>query len=255
MQASRIALLTRDAEFGRIAASYLADRFAELTIVVEQPVSRASLLRRRVRRLGLTAVAGQICFMLAQRAQERASRERINEIMRECALVDAWPKACPIEHVASVNASECRELLTRIKPAAIAVVGTRLIERAVLESIDAPFINYHAGITPKYRGVHGGYWALAQADAAHCGVTVHLVDPGIDTGGVLYQQAIAPTVRDNFSTLPYLQLAAMLPLLEQAVRDALAGTLTPRQVDLPSRLWSHPTLWGYVATGWRSGVW
>jgi folate-dependent phosphoribosylglycinamide formyltransferase PurN len=255
MQASQIALLTRDADFGRISAHYLADRFAALSIVVEHPASRAGLLRRRVRRLGLTTVAGQIGFMLAQRVQERAARGRIDEINHKLGLVDAWPQASTIEHVASVNAPECVALLKRTQPAAVLVVGTRLIDKAVLESIDAPFINYHAGITPKYRGVHGGYWALARGDAAHCGVTVHLVDAGIDTGAVLYQQSVTPAARDNFSTLPYLQLAAALPLLERAARDALASTLAPRQVDLPSGLWSHPTLWGYLATGWRSGVW
>jgi hypothetical protein len=60
---------------------------------------------------------------------------------------------------------------------------------------------------------------------------------------------------DNYSTYPYLQLAAALPLLERAARDAIAGSLRPQRVDLPSRLWSHPTLWAYVRTGVRRGVW
>ena len=41
----------------------------------------------------------------------------------------------------------------------------------------------HAGITPQYRGVHGGYWAVVNNDPEHCGVTIHFVDKGIDTGG------------------------------------------------------------------------
>jgi hypothetical protein len=55
--------------------------------------------------------------------------------------------------------------------------------------------------------------------------------------------------------LPYLQLVAALPLLERAADDAVAGTLRPQKVDLPSHLWSHPTLWQYVKTGLRRGVW
>ena len=50
-----------------------------------------------------------------------------------------------------------------------------------------PVLNYHAGITPKYRGMNGGYWALATGDAGNFGATVHLVDAGVDTGGVLHQ--------------------------------------------------------------------
>jgi methionyl-tRNA formyltransferase len=145
--------------------------------------------------------------------------------------------------------------LQQLQPRAILVMGTRLIAGEVLRSVDAPFINYHAGVTPKYRGVHGGYWARAEGDDDNFGVTVHLVDEGIDTGTVLYQDRLAPSPTDNYSTYPYLQLAAALPLLERAARDAIAGSLRPQRVDLPSRLWSHPTLWAYVRTGVRRGVW
>jgi hypothetical protein len=44
-------------------------------------------------------------------------------------------------------------------------------------------------------------------------------------------------------------------LLERSAREAIAGTLSPQHVDLPSRLWSHPTLWTYIQTGLRRGVW
>ena len=121
-----------------------------------------------------------------------------------------------------------------------------------IAEVNIPFVNYHAGITPKYRGVHGGYWAKAEDDLRNFGVTAHLIDAGIDTGAVLYQARIAPTARDNFSTYPYLQMAAALPLLEQAARDAMAGTLKPQPVDLPSRAWSHPIARAMVAPR-RSG--
>jgi methionyl-tRNA formyltransferase len=137
----------------------------------------------------------------------------------------------------------------------VLVVGTRIISPTVLSSVGAPFINYHDGITPKYRGIHGGYWANAQGDLAKLGVTVHLVDPGIDTGDVLYQARLEPPAKDNYATFPYLQLVAALPLLQRAAQDAIAGSLAPQKADLPSLLWSHPTLWDYVATGLERGAW
>ncbi|HEX8349388.1 MAG TPA: formyl transferase, partial [Hymenobacter sp.] len=118
-----------------------------------------------------------------------------------------------------------------------------------------PFLNTHAGITPLYRGVHGGYWALANNDAAHCGVSVHLVDAGIDTGGIIAQALIRPEPEDNFSTYPLLQVIAGMPLLKEAVRAALAGTIQLRPApEGTSRLWSHPTLAEYKANRRRSGV-
>lgn len=254
MDSGRLVLLTAEGRSGRIAANFLGREFPALTVIVERPLSRSELLRRRLRRLGWPTVAGQIAFMAFQRVQERLSGRRIAEIERGAGLDDRPLAGVPVIHVASVNAAECVRQLVALDPAVVLVMGTRLIDEAVLGAVRAPFINYHAGITPKYRGVHGGYWALAEGDRENCGVTVHLIDPGIDTGGVLRQAPITPSTADNFSTYPVLQLAAGLPLLAQAARDAAGGKLQVRPVDLPSHLWSHPTLWGYLATGWRRGV-
>jgi methionyl-tRNA formyltransferase len=248
-------LLTIDTDVGRIAAGRLGAAFPELKTIVEHRVSRTALLRRRIKRAGVLHVAGQLAFMLLAAVLHRTSGRRISEIFHREDFQPAWPENCEVLRVPSVNAPECVEHLQRLRPKAVLVVGTRIIDRKVLSAVACPFINYHAGITPKYRGIHGGYWANAQNDRCNFGVTVHLIDPGIDTGAVLYQARLTPTVRDNYATFPYLQLAAALPLLEKAGRDAIAGELAPRRVDLPSRLWSHPTLWGYVAAGLRSRAW
>jgi methionyl-tRNA formyltransferase len=110
------------------------------------------------------------------------------------------------------------------------------------------------GITPAYRGVHGGYWALANDDRAHCGVTVHLVDAGVDTGSILYQTLIAPEADDNFATYPILQLVQGVSLMKAALRDAVAGHLAPRVGEGPSRQWYHPSLPEYWKARLRRGV-
>ena len=255
MLTDRVVLLTCEGESGRIAARYLAARFPTLGVIIEDPVPRSLLLRRRIKRLGFGHVGGQLAFMLFQRMQQKASKRRISEIVRAAGLDARWPEGCELIRVPSVNSQECIGNLRRLRPQAILVIGTRIIAGEVLRAVGAPFINYHAGVTPKYRGVHGGYWAKAQGDDGNFGVTVHLVDEGIDTGDVLYQARLAPTRKDNYSTYPYLQLAAALPLLERAARDAAAGTLRPEKIDLPSHLWSHPTLWRYIKTGLGRRIW
>jgi methionyl-tRNA formyltransferase len=255
MGAEKVALLTCEDDSGRMAACYLAARFPGLMVIVERNVPRSLLLRRRLKRLGFVRVGGQLAFMAFQRVQRRASRERIAEIVRQAQLKTQWPDATELIRVPSVNSPECIAHLKRLQPQAILVVGTRIIAEEVLQAVEAPFINNHAGITPKYRGVHGGYWANAEGDPGNFGVTVHLIDKGLDTGDVLYQARLAPSAADNYSTYPYLQLVAALPLLERAARDAATGTLRRQKIDLPSRLWSHPTLWQYIKTGLRRGVW
>ncbi len=252
---TEVVLLTTGNDFGRIAARRLATVFPGLTIITEQQISRLTLIRRRIARLGLVRVLGQIAFILLARLIQFSSRGRIAGIMREHGMEPRWPDGCTHIEVPSVNSPECLAAIARLNPRVILVLGTRVVDRTTLAAIKAPLINYHAGITPKYRGVHGGYWAKAEGDLANFGVTVHFVDPGIDTGAVLYQARLVPSAMDNYATFPYLQLAAALPLMEQAARDALGGRLTPHTVDLPSRLWSHPTIWGYVAGGLRNGAW
>src|SRR5690606_24425483 len=97
-----------------------------------------------------------------------------------------------VHWVPSVNATQCIDLVQKIEPDIVVVNGTRIISKKVLDAVPVSFINTHVGITPKYRGVHGAYWALACGDTDNCGVTVHLVDKGIDTGGILKQAVIAP---------------------------------------------------------------
>jgi methionyl-tRNA formyltransferase len=116
-----------------------------------------------------------------------------------------------------------------------------------LNSTDATFINTHLGITPKYRGVHGGYWSLANNDKANCGVTVHLVDSGIDTGGVLYQSKILPTKKDNFATYTYYQIGEGIIFMKKAITDFANSQLKETIPNVSeSKLWYHPTIWTYL---------
>ena len=115
----------------------------------------------------------------------------------------------------------------------------------------------HAGITPRYRGVHGGYWALAEHHPEWVGTTVHLVDPGIDTGGILAQTTFEVSGEDTIATYPDLHLVHGLPLLGAQTDKLLSGTElepVPPHIATGSRLYYHPTLWGYMWRRWRDGV-
>lgn len=224
-------------------------------VVIERQVSSRALLAARARRLGWLTVAGQVAFRIAlQPLVERFSRARSAEILAGAGLSAAPAPAGRITRVPSVNAPETAAVLERLAPRVVVVAGTRIIARDLLERSTAVFINMHAGMTPRYRGVHGGYWALACGDPEHCGVTVHVVDPGVDTGDVIAQARIEPTPRDTFATYPQLQLVTGLPLLTGAVRAAIESRLEQHPTDGPSRQWYHPTAWGYLITWRRRGV-
>jgi folate-dependent phosphoribosylglycinamide formyltransferase PurN len=231
----------------QIVYNRLAGRFGPFPAIVEEPVSRVMLLRNRVRKLGIGSTLSQLAFLTAIRPLlSLAARERLREIVAENDLNESPIPNAQLQRVSSVNAPETIAALRAISPKVVVVNGTRIIARKVLEAVPAVFINTHTGITPKYRGAHGGYWALLNNDPGRCGVTIHLVDPGIDTGAVVAQSTIAPTDRDSFATYPYLQLAAALPLLVDAVGKALNNELTAQIASGDSGVWYHPGAFQYL---------
>jgi hypothetical protein len=252
---AKIAVLTVPTPESWIIINALVERFGPVTVIAEERQGKLDLIRKRMRRLGPITVLGQIGFVLLQSLVSKRSRRRIDEIIAEKGLDPHPNAACQILPVGSVNSMACRTALAMVKPDVLIVIGTRIIGRQTLEAIAVPLINCHSGINPKYRGQAGGYWALAMSDPENAGVTVHLVDKGVDTGAVLYQDRITATKNDTFSSVYFLQAAAIRPLAVKAVEDALAGSLKPVTVDLPSQQYFHPTLWFYLWTGWTKGVW
>jgi hypothetical protein len=215
-------------------------------VILESPPSKVGLIRRRVSRLGLTTVIGQLAFLPLAAIMRLTSADRITEICRGAGLHRDIPRDISIARVPSVDTPAVIDMIRQHSPSLIVVNGTRIISRSTLEKIDVPLINIHAGITPMYRGVHGGYWALAQGDAENFGVTIHLVDPGIDTGNILAQVRTTVGPTDNFATYPYLQLAAGVPKLLSIIESYDGRGSDGKGSQLPSKLWSHPTLLKYL---------
>ena len=217
-------------------------------IITEKPLRGMALAKRRFKRLGFLRVCGQISFsMIIVPFLNLFSKKRIKEIQQSYSFDQSVLPNEKFTHFETVNDEACILLLEKSKPDIVIVNGTRIISKKLLERCSAVFINMHAGITPQYRGVHGGYWAVVNNDLAHCGVTIHLVDKGIDTGGILYQNKITLSRQDNFTTYPYLQLGEGLPLLKKAIEDAVFAKLKPAcTTAAPSNLWYHPTIWQYL---------
>jgi folate-dependent phosphoribosylglycinamide formyltransferase PurN len=232
----------------------LKDDFYITAVILEEKPSSIQLLKKRIKKLGFLKVSGQVLFILFNKILIVTSSSRKKELINQLRLNDSNIRDCDIQKVKSVNNNETIELLRQLNPDAVVVNGTRIISKKVLQSFDSTFINTHMGITPKYRGIHCGYWALAMDDKNNCGVTIHLVDKGIDTGAVLYQAAIFPTKHDSFNTYPVHQIAQAIPLMKTALKDIMENQVHIKKGVEPSGLWYHPTLWGYLRRWIFNGV-
>ncbi len=248
---SRLVMLGRRRPVTDIVANALRARFGDFPVIYEEGVSGFKLARQRANRLGYIQTAGQILFIRTiARWLKISSRPRIAEIERQYSL-DTTPVTRDVHYVRSINDQAVIDLLQAIRPEIVVIFGTRIIGQSTLNAVPARFLNMHAGITPGFHGSHGAYWALATGHPELAGVTIHRVDSGIDTGGILKQARIEIGPRDNFITYSYLQLAAGLPLLLQAVDEALCGEVREEPLSghlaVESHLYHHPTIWSYLA--------
>ena len=249
MAAKKIILLAGEGFSTNCVFHAVNDAVGIHTVIIESPVDKKTFLKRRIKKLGFINVSGQVLFQaMIVPLLNFGSKKRKAELQQQFLLNSSPIPEHIIKRVPSVNNDETLKLLLQEKPDLVVVNGTRIISKKILDSVKCRFINMHAGITPKYRGSHGGYWALANKDAANSGVTIHLVDAGIDTGGILYQAIIAANKKDNFTTYPILQLAAGLPLLIRSINDALNDQLPTAEGTKETGLWHHPTIWGYLYT-------
>lgn len=250
-------LLACDGPSTRIVYHALARSCPDLAVIVEDPLPKATFLKRRARKVGWPTAVSQAVFVggvvPVLSAMSRGRRREI--ILRNGFDTSELPGSKV--GVPSVNSEQARQALRALEPRVVVVNGTRIIGPETLRCVDAPFVNMHAGITPAFRGTHGGYWALAQGRPDLAGTTVHLVDEGIDTGGILAQGVFEPGAGDNFSTYPYLHLEVGVPLLVAAVGHVLEGSALPQPSlagELPSRLVMHPTVTQYLITRATRGV-
>ena len=247
MSNQKIVLLAGRGITTNILYKALTKDFKIDTIILEESISKKVFLKKRIKHLGFWEVTGQVLFQLSiAKMLNFLSAKRKSEILKEFNLEDIPLPQGKIIPVKSVNDDECIAALQKINPAIVVIIGTRIISKEVLDCITAKFVNIHAGITPRYRNVHGAYWALVNNDKDNCGVTVHLVDPGIDTGSIIYQSKISITPNDNFITYPLLQLAEGIIYLKKALHDILEEKLVLKKGMADSKIWHHPTFRQYL---------
>lgn len=255
-KAPRVALLIARGALANMVANAFARRFQDLLILSEPPENKGHVFRRRARIGGYATACSQLAATALQKVLALKSRSRFHNIVKQYGLdphLHDQPNRVLIE---TVNGDDCRMHLAQFSPDVVAVYGTRLIRRETLEAVSAPFVNYHAGLTPTYRGQHPAYWALASGDPDGVGVTVHLVDQGVDTGAVIAQAPVPLSPRDDtIATYQVRQMATALPLFLDAVQGVAAGTVSTHVPEGVSRNWLPPTLGVYLANGLRRGVW
>lgn len=119
-------------------------------------------------------------------------------------------------------------LLTRIRewqPDLVVCAGfMRILPPVVVDALSPRMINTHPALLPLFPGAHAVRDALA-AGATETGVTVHVIDTGVDTGPIIAQESLTVLPGESEAALHERIKTIERRLLVQTVLDIAHGTV------------------------------
>lgn len=143
----------------------------------------------------------------------------------------------PLFQPTSLRRPEVQERLAVLEPDAIVVAAYgKILPPAVLGIPKLGCINVHASLLPAYRGAAPINWAIMNGER-ETGVTIMLMDEGLDTGPILRKSAIPILDEDTAQTLSDKLADLGANLLVETLQDLAAGAAKP--VPQPSEGVSH----------------
>ncbi len=232
---------------------YLINRLLASNILVgvvfeKRPLkSLLTILKARVRRIGVSGVINQILLGLYIRLIEKPKDiKTISKIFNDQPTEYLIKEVDKLE-VKNINHVSVKDFIVSKSPDLVIVNGTSIIKTPIIESVPQGIINIHVGITPEYRGTHGGFWAIYNGEIEMVGVTVHFIDSGIDSGAILLQERVAVAHGETLRSIVYKQQKAGVDLLFRCLDGLNNGKLNSyHKPNSRSKLYYSPGLTHYL---------
>lgn len=131
----------------------------------------------------------------------------------------------------SVQTAVFANVMAKLQPDIVIVVAFgRIIPRNILALPKIATINIHASLLPKYRGPAPIQWAVINGES-ETGVTLILMDEGLDTGDILLSSKVAIGPDDTSGTLHDRLADLGANLLIQALKLFETDGITPIPQD------------------------
>ena len=101
----------------------------------------------------------------------------------------------------NVNAKKSLEFLKSLKPdIIISISANQIFKQNILALPSLGCLNLHTALLPNYKGLMPTFWAMKN-DEKEIGVSVFIMDEGIDTGEIIVQKIIPIEPHDSLETL------------------------------------------------------
>ncbi len=145
--------------------------------------------------------------------------------------VEAERLGLPVLQSRSVKRAPVLEAISALRPEVIVVAAFgQLLPPALLDLPPRGCLNVHASLLPRHRGAAPVAAAILAGDDL-TGVTIMLMDPGLDTGPILTRREEPIRPEDTTGTLTERLAGLGAELLTETLPHWLAGELAPRPQD------------------------
>jgi hypothetical protein len=132
-----------------------------------------------------------------------------------------YPKNVEIKKIDDVNNFDFVNIFQDFNPDLIFNYGTAIYTAATLRTINKPIFNIHSGILPFYRNVHSDFWAYMNNDFNNIGITIFILDAGIDAGEIVSKKFTKLNGNKSLSSIKIHNLRNILALMNDfAIRLA-----------------------------------
>lgn len=132
----------------------------------------------------------------------------------------------PYTFVKSHNSESTREYMQSLSPDLFLLYGTNIIKEPVLNIPRIGTLNAHSSLLPKYRGAASEFWMFLHGETQYAGITVHWVDPGLDTGDMITQEPLSVSKKDTPRTLRAKGVPLAGRLFAKAIKEIEQGVIT-----------------------------
>ncbi|MGQ0715398.1 MAG: formyltransferase family protein [Gemmatimonadaceae bacterium] len=234
-QPLRVVLYTRDGshKVPQMIERWSAWGFRPAAVVVETvPVASASRrIITRVRDDGVGPLVrrfvGPRSTSAAMPAPVAASEPALRDVAALCAT-----RRIPVVRVGRLDEPASIEAVRDLRPDLAIHAGAGILRGPLLAIPRLGTLNAHMGLLPWYRGMNVAEWARFGGGTVGC--TVHLVDPGIDTGDILCTRATDARHAGSIAELRAMVDRDQMDLLGAVVGWIIdAGTLPARRAQRP----------------------
>ncbi len=148
-----------------------------------------------------------------------------------------------------INSTDFLSFLKGLAPDVAAVLGSSVISPRLITIPKIGMVNLHSGLSPYYRGTWSYGWPIVNGEPEYIGVTVHHVDPGIDTGDIIYQTRPVLDGRDDLNAIFLKVIAEGIELVGDAVEVMMTegGAASYTQPQETGKLYRTKDFNAYVA--------